>query len=94
MALVVKNPPANADVTDACLILGLEDPLEEKMQPTRVVLPGESHGQRSLAAYNPWSHKCQTQLSMHAQISKTILTDSNNKYSERKEMKEHNFTSV
>ena len=32
MALVVKNPPANAgDGTDARLILGQEDPLEEEM---------------------------------------------------------------
>ena len=32
MALVVKNPPANAgDGTDAGLILGQEDPLEEEM---------------------------------------------------------------
>ena len=26
-------------------------------QPTPVFLPGESHGQRSLAAYSPWGHK-------------------------------------
>ena len=25
--------------------------------PTPVLLPGESHGQRSLAGYNPWGHK-------------------------------------
>ena len=25
--------------------------------PTPVFLPGESHGQRSLAAYSPWGHK-------------------------------------
>ena len=24
------------------------------MQPTPVVLPGKSHGQRSLAGYSPW----------------------------------------
>ena len=28
-----------------------------KWQPTPVFLPGESHGQRSLAGYSPWSHK-------------------------------------
>ena len=27
------------------------------MQPTPVFLPGESHGQRSLAGYSPWGHK-------------------------------------
>ena len=28
-----------------------------KWQPTPVFLPGESHGQRSLAGYNPWDCK-------------------------------------
>ena len=28
-----------------------------KWQPTPVFLPGESHGQRSLVGYSPWSHK-------------------------------------
>ena len=36
---------------------GWEDPLGEGRQPTPVFLPGESHGQRSLAGYSPWSHK-------------------------------------
>ena len=30
---------------------------KRKWQPTPVFLPGESHGQRSLADYSPWSHK-------------------------------------
>ena len=37
--------------------LGLEDLLEEKGQPTPVFLPGETHGQRSLAGYRPWGQK-------------------------------------
>jgi len=52
---VVKNPPANAgDVRDAG-----SDPWVRKIpwgrarQPTPVFLPGESHGQRSLASYSP-----------------------------------------
>ena len=28
-----------------------------KWQPTPVLLPGKSHGQRSLVGYNPWGHK-------------------------------------
>ena len=28
-----------------------------KWQPTPVFLPGESHGQKSLAGYSPWGHK-------------------------------------
>ena len=34
-----------------------------KWQPTPVFLPGESHGQRSLAGYSPQRHKSQTRLS-------------------------------
>ena len=32
-------------------------PWRRKCQPTPVFLPGESHGQRSLAGYSPWDHK-------------------------------------
>ena len=28
-----------------------------KWQSTQVFLPGESHGQRSLAGYGPWGHE-------------------------------------
>ena len=39
--------------------LGQEDALEKEMatQLTPVFLPGEFHGQRSLAGYSPWGHK-------------------------------------
>ena len=37
--------------------LGQEDPLEQKMAPTLVSLPGKSHGQRGLAGYSPWGRK-------------------------------------
>ena len=50
---MVKNVPANAgDIRDIVQALTQEDPLEEGMQPTPVFLPGESHGQRSLAGYS------------------------------------------
>ena len=32
-------------------------PQRRTWQPTPVLLPGESHGQRSLASYSPWGHK-------------------------------------
>ena len=32
-------------------------PWRRAQQPTPVFLPGESHGQRSLAGYSPWDHK-------------------------------------
>ena len=33
--------------------LGWEDPLEKEMATHFSILPGESHGQRSLAGYSP-----------------------------------------
>ena len=52
MALVVKNPPASAG--DAGSIPGLErSPWRRKWQPSLVFLPGEAHGQSSLAGYRP-----------------------------------------
>ena len=32
-------------------------PWRKKWQLTPVLLPGESHGQRSLEGYSPWGHK-------------------------------------
>ena len=58
VAIVVKNLPANAGVVrDAGWIPRSGRSLEEGMQPTTVFLPGESHGQRSLAGYGPQGHK-------------------------------------
>ena len=59
VALVVKNPPANAgDIRESGVISELERiPWRRKGQPTPVFLSGESHGQRSLASCGPWGHK-------------------------------------
>ena len=55
VALVVKNPPANAsDLRDLCSIPESgRFPWRRAWQPTRVVLPGKSHGLRNLAGYSP-----------------------------------------
>ena len=37
--------------------LSLEDPWRRRWQPTPVFLPGESHGERSLAGYSLWGCK-------------------------------------
>ena len=37
--------------------LGREDPWKRKWQSTPVLLPGKSHGQRSLVGYSPWGRK-------------------------------------
>ena len=66
-ALVVKNPPANAgDTGDSDSIR--EIPWRRAWQLTPVFLPGESHGQRSLAGYSPWSHEelGTTEVTYHA----------------------------
>ena len=57
VAQSVKNLPANAG--DAGSIPGLEipSPWRRKLQPTPLLLPGESLGQRSLMDYTPWGCK-------------------------------------
>ena len=75
MALVVKNPPANAgDAGGTCSIPGSGRPTwRRSWQPTPVFLPGESHGQRSQAGYSPsgvaqsWTHL--KRLSTHTEHS-------------------------
>ena len=37
--------------------LGWEDPLQKKMATYSSILPGEFHGQTSLAGYSPWGLK-------------------------------------
>ena len=66
MALEVKNkktkqnkkPSANAGEGKRCRFdpwFG-DIPWRRAQQPPPVFLPGESHGQRSLAGYSPWGH--------------------------------------
>ena len=38
-----------------------------KWQPTPVIRPGKSHGQRSLAGYSPWGHR---ELDLAQRLSK------------------------
>ena len=51
---MVRNLPAMQETW--IQTLGPENPLKKEMA-TPVFLPGESHGQRSLAGYNPWGRK-------------------------------------
>ena len=51
MAQTVKNLPAMQETWVRSL--GWEDPLEKDMATHSSILPGESHGQRSLAGYSP-----------------------------------------
>ena len=49
-----KESPCHAGDADSIPGLG-RSPGEREWQPTPVFLPGEFHGQRSLAGYSPWS---------------------------------------
>ena len=49
MTQMIKNPPAMQETWVRSL--GREDPLEKEWLPIPVFLPGEFHGQRSLAGY-------------------------------------------
>ena len=50
---MIKNLPANAGAgSDVGSILG-----SGRSPGEGIVLPGEFHGQRSLAGYSPWGHK-------------------------------------
>ena len=51
VAQMVKNLPAMWETQVPSL--GREDPWRREWQPTPVFLPGEFHGQRSLAGYSP-----------------------------------------
>ena len=58
VALVVKNPPANAGDMRCGFSPWVGKILWwRKWQPIPVFLPGEAQGQRSLVGYSPWGHK-------------------------------------
>ena len=65
VVLAVKNLPASAgDIRDMGLIPELGRSLGGRAwQPTAVFLPGEPHGQRSLAGHGPWGGKDTTEVS-------------------------------
>ena len=50
-----------------------KSPLRRAWQPSPVFLPGESHGQRSLADYSPWGRQDSdiTEVTEHPQACKT-----------------------
>ena len=55
---MVKNPPAmQCSAGDGFHPWVRKIPWRRKWQPTPVLLPGKSHGQRSLVGYSPRGHK-------------------------------------
>ena len=57
LALMVKDSPANAGDIKRHGPWIRKIPWRRAWQPTPILLPGEPHGQRSLAAYCPWGKK-------------------------------------
>ena len=58
VVLLIKDLPANAGDMRCRFSQWIgKIPWRRAWQPTPVFLPGESHGQRSLAVYSPWGHK-------------------------------------
>ena len=66
---MVKHLPTVGETQ--VLPLSWEDPLEKKMATTLVLLPGKSHGWRSMVGYSAWGHK---ELEMTEQLQFTIVT--------------------
>ena len=67
VAQLVKNPPVVQETW--IWSLGWEDPLEKRMATHSTLLPGESHGKRSLVGYSSWGQKefdMTEQLSTHS----------------------------
>ena len=54
---MVKNLPAKVGGLGSIPGSVRMIPQSEKWQPTPVLLPGKSHGQRSLVGYGPWGRK-------------------------------------
>ena len=55
MVQMIKNLPAIQETWVRSL--GQEDPLKKRMAIHSNIVPGEFHGQRSLAGYSPWGCK-------------------------------------
>ena len=73
VALVVKNPPANAG--DPSLILGRgNSPGEENGNPLQYACLEKSHEWRSLAGYSPWGHRVRHDWATTLSLSFCILS--------------------
>ena len=58
-------------------------PWRRAWEPTPVFLPGESHGQRSLAGYSPWGHResdVTEQLSTHVHVMRRGMRGMRGRY--------------
>ena len=68
----IKNLPAIQETQESQFqSLGQEEPLEKDVVTHSGILPGKSHGRRSLVGYSPWGHKewDTTEVTEHIEIS-------------------------
>ena len=73
---MVKNPPANAGDTD--LIPNPGRFQRRQWQATPVLLPGKSHGQRSLVGCSPWGrYESDTTKRLHLHFSPSRIGEGN-----------------
>ena len=77
--MVMSNPcmfkwllPTNYLTLSTKVCLCLNGHVNLKRQRTPVLLPGKSHGQRSLVGYSPWGHKSQRGLSDFTHFTFTL----------------------
>ena len=57
MAQWVKNPPVMQEIQKHGFNPWVRKIPWRTWQPTPILFPGESHGQRSLADYSPWGRR-------------------------------------
>ena len=95
VAQTVKNLPAMQETWVPSLSLG--DPLEKEMATYSTLLPGEFHGQRTLAGYSPWGsqrawHDLATFTFGISQVNRELFKELDENISPRKSL--HFFLSL
>ena len=71
LSQVTDISPSNLDSILCFIQSGISHDVEKGMEPTPIFLPGEFHGQRNLANYDPQGRKeldMTERLSMHASM--------------------------
>ena len=64
----------NGNLRNEIIVLLQQKPWRRKWQPTPVLLPGKSHGQKGLVGYSPWGREEQDtteRLYFHFSVSCT-----------------------
>ena len=78
--LFMKWPGSQLAIKSAKYTLSRRQYRRRQWHPTPVLLPGKSHGQRSLVGYSPWGHKESDTTERlhysHYKVNFTILGDS------------------